>query len=181
MSTPPMTPILMTARLRLRAHLRADLPACAAMWADPVVVRHTIGAPSPEQRTWMRILSYRGHWELMGYGYWAVEERSSGRYVGELGFADFRRGMGPAVDLFPELGWALSPEVHGRGYATEALLAATAWADAKWGAGSRTVCIVHPENKASLRVAEKIGFRPTGRAEKGGEPEIILHRGRPTP
>jgi RimJ/RimL family protein N-acetyltransferase len=168
-------PILETERLRLRPHRPADLADCARMWVDPIVVRYTIGAPSPEQRTWLRILGYAGHWALLGFGYWAVEERSSGRWVGELGFADFKRGLSPSLDGKPELGWALSPEVHGRGYATEALLAAVRWSDAVWP-GRETVCIIHPDNRASLRVAEKIGFRESGKTSKNGEPELMFSR-----
>lgn len=71
-------PILETARLTLRPHRTEDLPAYVAMWSDPNVVRYTIGAPSPPQRTWMRLLGHRGHWYVLGFGYWAVEEKSRG-------------------------------------------------------------------------------------------------------
>jgi RimJ/RimL family protein N-acetyltransferase len=62
----------------------------------------------------------------LSYGYWAVEEKTSGRYVGELGFADFKRDIVPSIEGMPELGWALVPQFHGKGYATEALRAAVA-------------------------------------------------------
>ncbi|HEY6455656.1 MAG TPA: GNAT family N-acetyltransferase, partial [Steroidobacteraceae bacterium] len=60
-------PVIETERLRLRAHQSDDLAACVVMWSDPAVVRYTLGDPSPPQRTWMRILAYRGHWELLGF------------------------------------------------------------------------------------------------------------------
>lgn len=70
-------PILETPRLILRPHKKEDLPRCVSMWTDPSVVRFTIGTASTEQRTWLRMLSYLGHWQLMGFGYWAVQEKSS--------------------------------------------------------------------------------------------------------
>ena len=168
-------PVLETDRLVLRGHRTDDFDDCVAMWADPAVTRHTIGAPSPPQRTWLRILSYLGHWSLLGFGYWAVEDKASRKYVGELGFAEFKRDMQPPIEGSPELGWALVTHAHGKGFATEALRAAVAWGDAHFGE-TTTVCIISPENRASLRVAEKIGFHEVGPTAKGGTPEILLAR-----
>ena len=171
-------PTLETTRLLLRAHTAADYPDSVAMWSDASVTRYTIGEPSPPQRTWMRILGYRGLWAMLGYGYWAVQERATGRYVGELGFADFKRNVHPSVDGVPELGWAISPWAKGRGYATEALRAAVAWGDARLGV-MRTVCLIHRDNAASLRVAEKVGYGIVVRAATEGEPVGIFARERP--
>lgn len=145
------------------------------MWSDPVVVRYTLGSPSPPQRTWIRILAYTGHWALLSYGYWAVEEKSSGRYIGELGFADFKRGIAPSIEGVPELGWALMPQFHGNGYATEALRAAVAWGDRQF-AQPRTVCIIHRDNRQSFRVAEKLGYEVIFSATGSGESNVILAR-----
>jgi RimJ/RimL family protein N-acetyltransferase len=145
------------------------------MWSDPMVVRHTIGEPSPPQRTWLRILAYRGHWTLLNYGYWAVEEMASGLYIGEVGFADFKRDLAPAVAGLPELGWALVPASHGKGYATEALRAAVAWGDAQL-AQSRTVCIIQRDNHASFRVAEKLGYKVILSGQGSKQSDTILAR-----
>jgi RimJ/RimL family protein N-acetyltransferase len=72
-------PILETERLRLRGHRGDDLIHCAALWADPVVVRHTVGKPLTEEESWRRLLTYVGHWAVAGFGYWVVEEKSSGK------------------------------------------------------------------------------------------------------
>ena len=167
-------PALETERLRLRAHRADDLDACAEMWADPAVVRYTIGTPSTRQKTWMRLLAYRGHWALLGYGYWAVEEKLTGRYIGELGFADFRRDGLPAIEGLPELGWALLPRAQGRGYATEALRAAVAWGDRRFGA-QRTACLIHRDNLPSFRVAGKLGYTIFATAsDDGALPAVLL-------
>jgi RimJ/RimL family protein N-acetyltransferase len=171
----PDAPTLETPRLRLRGHRLADFAPCAAMWADPIVTRFIGGRPSTEEEVWARLLRYRGHWAHLGFGYWAVEEKASGAFVGELGFADFQRDLAPPFGDRPELGWALSPSVHGRGYATEALLAALRWGDARFG-HLPTVCMIAPENAPSLRVAAKLGFREYLRTTYKGEPTVLLER-----
>jgi RimJ/RimL family protein N-acetyltransferase len=171
-------PEIETERLRLRGHGVDDFADCVAMWSEPDVVRYTIGEPSPPQRTWLRILSYCGHWALLGFGYWAVEERGSGRYIGELGFADFKRAMKLSLDGMPELGWALAPWAQGKGYATEALRAAIAWSDEQIQS-RRTVCIIRRENQRSFRVAEKLGYDIVLQAPSDAEPDAILAREAP--
>jgi RimJ/RimL family protein N-acetyltransferase len=168
-------PVLETARLVLRAHRPADLTACAAMWADPKVVRFIGLEPSSRQQTWARMLTYAGLWATFGFGYWAVEERTSGRLVGEVGFADFRRDLQPSIDGIPEAGWVFVTAVHGRGYATEAVAAAIAWADQRF---TRTVCIISPGHKASIRVAEKVGYRELGPALYKSETTLLMARDR---
>jgi RimJ/RimL family protein N-acetyltransferase len=171
-------PTIETERLCLRGHDIGDFEDCVTMWSDPQVIRYTIKEASSRQRTWMRILGYRGHWALLGFGYWAVQEKASGRYIGELGFADFKRAMKLSIDGMPELGWALIPWAHGRGYATEALRAAVAWGDEQFQL-RRTVCIIHRDNQRSFRVAEKLGYDVVLQASSEAEPDAILARHAP--
>jgi RimJ/RimL family protein N-acetyltransferase len=173
----PDIPTLDTPRLRLRAHALADFPACAAMWADPAVTRHIGGVPSTEQQCWSRMTSYLGHWTLMGFGYWAVEEKSSGEYAGELGFTDFKRDIEPSIKGMPEAGWAFVPSKHGRGYATEAVSAIVAWGDGRFD-GARTVCLIDPGNLASIRVAEKCGYARMQAATYRGASTVLFARER---
>lgn len=178
--TPPghirAAPRLETDRLILRPHGIEDFADCAAMWRDPQVVKYTIGTESPPQRTWQRLLAYCGHWALLGFGYWAVESRLSGRYIGELGFADFHRDLLPqSVQGLPEIGWALAVEAQGRGYATEALHKVLEWGDTNLGA-PRSICIIHRENHASIHLARKFGYLTTVRAATDSEPVMLLAR-----
>ncbi len=168
-------PLLETDRLILRSHQVDDYPDCVAMWRDPQVVKYTIGSESPPQRTWLRLLAYCGHWSLMGFGYWAVESKSTRRYIGELGFADFRRGLHPSIEGIPEIGWALCVEAQGRGYATEALRKVVEWGDANLGV-SRTVCIVHRENLRSVNLARKLGYSIVLREATDDQPDMLLAR-----
>jgi len=175
--TPPI-PGIDTERLTLRGHTRADYEESAAMWGDPLVTLHIGGRPSTAEEAWARVLRYGGLWALLGFGYWVVRERESGRFVGEVGFADFRREVTPSLDGAPEAGWALAPWAHGHGYATESVRAALAWGDAHLFA-PRTVCMIGPENAGSIRVAEKCGFREHARATYKGEETLLFQRLRP--
>jgi len=145
------------------------------MWADPAVVRYIGGKPFTEEEVWAKMLRYAGLWSLMGFGYWAIEEKGSGDYVGEIGFADFKRDIQPSLAGMPELGWVLISRVHGRGYATEAVRAALEWGAGRFGE-TRTGCLIHPENLASIRVAGKCGYRELRRTTYKGQPAIILVR-----
>jgi RimJ/RimL family protein N-acetyltransferase len=168
-------PMLETERLRLRGHRVEDLVHGAAMWADPVVVRYTVRKPLTEEESWRRLLSYVGHWALMGYGYWVAEEKATGNFVGEIGFADYQRDIEPSLKGVPEIGWVLASSAHGRGYATEAVRAAVAWGDLHFQTG-RTACIIAPENVASIRVAVKCGYREFARTTYKGHPTVMFVR-----
>jgi RimJ/RimL family protein N-acetyltransferase len=151
-------PVLETARLRLRAHRIEDHAARTAILSDPEVTRYLGGRPLTGEEVWRRLLQFIGLWNLLGYGYWAVEEKDTGLYVGDIGFADFHRDMLPSLAGMLEFGWVLAAHSHGKGYASEAVAAVTAWGAQHFGA-LRMVCIISPENLASIRVAEKAGFR----------------------
>src|SRR3569832_798946 len=97
-------PVLHTSRLILRGHRLDDFADLAAMWGDPEVTRYIGGAPSTQAASWSRLHRYRGHWSLLEYGFWAIEERESGRYVGDIGLADFRRGLAQPFADAPEVG-----------------------------------------------------------------------------
>lgn len=175
--TNPTAPVLETERLILRGHTLADFDECAAMWGEPLVTRHIGGRPSTVEETWARVLRYAGLWALLGYGYWAVRERDTGRFVGDVGLADFRREVTPSLGDAPEAGWVLAPWAHGRGFATEAVRAVLAWSDSHLTA-PRSVCLIAPGNAASVHVAEKCGFREQTRGTYKGEETVILERER---
>lgn len=169
--------IIETERLRMRLHRAEDLAAAIALWGDASVTRYIGGRPQTPEECWHRLLRYAGHWAMLGFGYWAVEEKESGRFVGDVGFSDFRRAF--AADLnfatAPEVGWVLAPASHGKGYATEAVRAALAWGERHFS-NRRFVCMIHPDNFSSARVAEKAGFTPYARADYHGTPTVLYER-----
>ena len=173
-----MVPTIETSRLRLRNFRESDLDPQAAAMADPQVVRHLGGTPMSREESWRRMLSGTGMWAVLGYGYWVIERRSDGAFIGQAGFADFKRDMTPSIEHLPEMGWVLARESQGQGLAIEAVDAGLRWADEALGP-AEFVAIISPGNAPSIRVAEKAGFSERSEALYRGEP-ILLFR-RPSP
>ncbi len=166
-------PVLETERLILRGHRESDFDALHEVWTQPVVYQYISGQPSTRERSWGRLLQYMGMWQALGYGFWALEEKATGRYIGDVGFADFKREIEPPFGDAPEMGWVLSQEIHGKGYGNEALARMLEWGTTFFKA-DRTRCIISPENIASRRIAEKNGFRKIAETTYTGEP-VWLH------
>ncbi len=164
-----------TERLLLRPHIADDFEACRAMWQDPAVVKHITGTPATEAEAWLRFLAYFGRWAVGGYGLFALIEKSSGRFLGEAGFSDFRRGLGPDFDPFHEAAWVLGGAAHGKGYAREAMTAAQNWLDEKFSP-AKSVCIINPKNSPSIRLAERLGYRAIRDAEYNMETVRLFER-----
>ena len=149
---------LHTARLRLRPWRDDDAPALTAISADPEVGRY-LSNPLDDGSGPSLFERLRAHWERHGFGHFAIEERLPA--CGEpllLGFA------GVAYPSFmtelahrPEIGWRLSSAVWGRGYATEAALAAREDARERLEL-DELISIIHPDNARSQRVAQKLGM-----------------------
>jgi RimJ/RimL family protein N-acetyltransferase len=164
-----------TERLSLRPPVLEDFTIIGLLWSDPAVIRHIGGSPSSKQELWEKLLRSAGNWALLGYGPFLVRERSSGRFMGEVGYFDRHRDIEPSYDNVPEIGWALMPWAHGQGFAGEAVRAVQAWFEAAFGA-QRTVCLIDPDNAPSLRLADRCGFREIARTRYKGRPAIILER-----
>lgn len=167
-------PTITTERLTLRAPQLDDFENSFALWSDPRVTQFIGGVPFTEEDVWSRLQRYVGHWALFGFGMWVVCDRD-GAYVGEVGFLDARRAITPPLEV-PEVGWVLRPDMHGKGYASEAVRAALAWAESTMSARVFS-CIIDPDNAPSLRVAEKCGFREVARTTYKGTPTIVHRRG----
>ena len=170
-----MIPTLETERLILRAHTVADFDRYAEMWMEPDVVRFIGGAPFSREDSWSRFLRHAGVWHHMGFGFFAIEEKATGQFVGEAGFHDLHRAMQPSLDGTLEAGWGLMSSGQGWGYATEAMTAAI-----DWGAGAfperRMTCIIDPDNLPSLRVAGRLGFEEMVRTSYHDAPIVMFER-----
>jgi RimJ/RimL family protein N-acetyltransferase len=142
---------LETERLLLRPFRDSDIDAYAAMCADPDVMRY-IGGRSALSRddAWRQMAMFAGHWQLRGFGLWAVEEQVSGSLVGRVGL-HFPEGWPDR-----ELAWTLARPYWGRGFALEAARAALAHAFDRLG-WTRVISLIDPDNRRSIRLAERLG------------------------
>ncbi|HEX5228253.1 MAG TPA: GNAT family N-acetyltransferase [Bryobacteraceae bacterium] len=169
-------PTLETERLILRAYTREDFPAYAAMRADGEVMRHIGNAePISEEEAWGAFVKNPGMWQFMGFGSWAIVEKESGSFVGGLGYIERRRDRGADLSGVPEMGWSLVRTAFGKGYATEAVRAALAWGHDSLGP-IRVIALTSEDNFASMRVAEKCGFREFRRGPSAGRRRVFFER-----
>ncbi len=166
-------PVLHTERLEMREVRAADFMDFAAMWADPVVVKHITGVVSTRAESWVRMMSLAGSWPLNGFGYWIIIEKISGRFAGIAGFGELKREINPSIEGQPEAGWVLAHWAHGRGFATEAMGAAMDWGLPRFG-GIKPVAIMDPDYPATRRVAQKCGFVEKELTTYKGEPCLIM-------
>lgn len=148
-------PVLETERLRMRAFRKSDFEDYAALKADPEVQRY-LSEPWDRARSWRHLAFLMGHWPLGGAGIWAVEQKESGLFVGAVGFCEPEGWPGF------ELAWTLARRWWGNGYAAEAARAALAHAFHALRK-DQVISLIHPENRASIRVAERIGESLQGR------------------
>ncbi|WP_247743355.1 GNAT family N-acetyltransferase [Shimia sp. R10_1] len=170
-------PVLETERLLLRGHSLSDFRSSADMWADDNVVAFISGIPSSEEQSWTRLLRYAGHWHLLGFGYWVVTRKKDNAFLGEVGFANYKRDTYPTFEMIPEAGWVFATAAHGQGYATEAVGAVLSWADQNL-ASPTTVAMFDPAHAASINVARKLGYGRDILGRYGDEEVLFLERSR---
>ncbi|BAZ23192.1 GCN5-related N-acetyltransferase [Kalymmatonema gypsitolerans NIES-4073] len=163
-----LIPELETQRLLLRGFREEDFDAYAEMCGDADVMRYLPeGKPLSRPESWRHMAIMLGHWQLRGYGMWAVEERSSGEMIGRIGCWQSEGWPGF------EIGWTLRRTYWGRGFATEAARAAMDFAFGKLQR-SHVISLIRPQNYASRRVAEKLGEKLEGTMEIFGD-EVVIY------
>src|SRR3546814_16544542 len=91
--------VLRTDRLILRPHILGDFEDSFDMWSDPTTTEFIGGHPSTREECWSRFLRYVGMWPILGFGYWAIMERDTQTFVGEIGCAEFKRAIVPPISL----------------------------------------------------------------------------------
>lgn len=155
-----MIPVIETKRLILREWRESDFAAYAAFRADVDVCKH-IGVLNRGD-AWRAMAYCAGHWNLLGFGFWSMELKSSSEPVGYCG-PYFPKEWPEA-----EIGWGIYRPHQGQGYATEAALASLAYAYEKldW---KTAISLVANENKPSMAVARRLGATPDGTYEYRGE------------
>jgi RimJ/RimL family protein N-acetyltransferase len=143
-----------------------DFEEYAALHGDFEVTRFTTRTQLTRMDAWKHLAMIVGHWHLRGFGMWGVEELSTGRLAGRVGFHE--------PDGWPdfELGWTIGREFWGKGYATEAARAALHHAFHEMGR-DHVISLIDPQNVRSISVAQKLGETIQDEAEVGGYRLIV--------
>jgi len=157
-------PVIETERLILRGWREEDHKPLAAMFADSEVMRF-IGGVQSFNDSWRSMAAIIGHWHLRGFGFWVVERKEDGAFIGRIGLwcPEGWPGM--------EVGWALARPYWGQGYATEAARASFDYGFRQF-AVPKLVSLIHADNRASQRVAERLG------ETKGALFELVIYGNR---
>ena len=101
-------------RLVLRTFLSEDWKDMFEYYSDPECMKYTIGRTLTEGETWRTIASMVGHWQLRGYGPYALHYKDENRVIGVC-------GMWFPIDWpEPEIKWGLIRKYQGQGFAREA-------------------------------------------------------------
>jgi RimJ/RimL family protein N-acetyltransferase len=175
MKTLRSAPKIETERLTLRAWTKADFRPWHAIMQQPEVHRHFGPDPIGLEECWRRLAAAVGGWQLLGFGTWAVERKTDGKLIGNVGLFNAWRNLEPEFGEEPEMGWIFAAETHGQGLALEACRAAVDWAEAKLDP-TPIWAIIAPENDPSLRLGAKLGFERVGDTTYHGDPTVVLRR-----
>src|SRR5437868_6987682 len=160
-------PTLETERLVMRMFREDDFETYAHMCADPLVMRYLAeGKTLSRMDAWRSLAAFIGHWTLRGYGMWGVEEKSTGQFIGRVGF--FNPADWPGL----ELGWTFAREAWGNGFATEGARRALEYGFTEMNL-DHVISLIYPDNAPSIRVAERIGETVEGKAVIFGKEDLV--------
>lgn len=141
---------LETERLWLRQFRETDWRDLFEYYSDRRATRYTFGRDLNEGDTWRIMCGMIGHWQLRGYGPYALEEKAGGKVLGTVGF------WYPNDWPEPEIKWGLAAHAWGRGFASEAARAVLR-IGREYLPEIRFISMIHPGNAASIRLARALG------------------------
>jgi RimJ/RimL family protein N-acetyltransferase len=140
-----------TERLLLRPiDPERDFDAWAQALSDEETVRYLGGRTLDRALAWRNMAAIIGHWQIRGYGFFSVESKATGEWVGRVG------PWNPEGWPEPEVGWMIAREHWGEGYATEAGRAAIEFAYRELG-WERVAHVILQGNVRSEAVAKRLG------------------------
>lgn len=144
-----MIPAITTRRLVMRAPQESDFDSYAEFLASDRA--RYVGGPKNRDEAWRSFAAGLGHWQLRGFGMWAVEDRETGRFLGQVGL------WYPEGWIVREVGWWLtSAACEGKGYAREAAEVSRAFAYDALG-WPDAYSLIDPRNAASIALAKRLG------------------------
>jgi RimJ/RimL family protein N-acetyltransferase len=143
--------IIETERLILRpVDPERDFEGWAKAMADEETVRYLGTKPMSRAQAWRSMAVVMGHWAIRGYGFFSLEHKETGAWVGRVG------PWNPEGWPSPEVGWTISPDFLRQGYATEAARASIDYAFNTMG-WEKVIHVILEGNLPSIAVAEKLG------------------------
>ena len=153
-----MTIRIETERLILRRMEPRDVEPHMDMMMDPETARYLTPDSKPRSRAeeWRAAASMLGHWQIRGYGFFSIDEKETGEWVGRVG--PWMPEGWPGL----ECGWSICSDRRGKGYAPEAAIAAINWIFDKFPDLPRIISVIDPGNVNSQAVAAKIGEEKSG-------------------
>ncbi len=143
-------PQLETERLIMRGFIESDIPHVAAFYGSER--SQFVGGPIDADQAWRGVAGIIGHWHLRGFGFWALEDKETGAFLGHTGL------WYPDGWPEPEIGWSLLEAAEGRGIAHEAAIEARRYAYEVLG-WTTAISLIDPQNARSIALAERLGAR----------------------
>ncbi len=162
--------ILETERLILRKSRESDVDVEAEFFASDRA--EFLGGKQSREQVWRMVATLIGHWDMRGYGFFAVEEKATGKYVGHVG------PWNPEGWPEPEIGWTMMNGFEGKGYAFEAAVASRQWAYDTLG-WTTAISLIDPANVRSIALAKRLGaaFDSEYTHERYGLMHVYRHPG----
>lgn len=161
-----------TKRLNLRQFINEDWLDIHQYYSDKEATKFTFGRSLSEGESWRAMASMMGHWQLRGYGPYALEDKVSKKIIGIAGF------WYPNDWPEPEIKWALIRQYWGKGYASEAARAIQETA-LKYIPEIPLISFIHSDNSASIKLALNINAVFEKQLEfRGGSWHIYRHPGK---
>lgn len=164
--------ILETERLILRHLVPDDLDALFALYRDPEIRQYFPDGTLTYEGTREELEWFlNGHPRHPQLGLWATIHKPSGRFIGRCGLLPWTIDGRDEV----EVAYLLDRAYWGQGLASEAAQALVGYASERLGL-SRLICLIHPDNQASMRVARRIGMELEQRREDEHGPYFVFAR-----
>ena len=167
--------VIETERLTLRPHVAEDWDGVFALWSDAETSRFISATPYTREQSWAQLLRYMGLRSALGFGYFAVIDKATSKFIGEIGLADFHRNIQPSLEGTAEMGWILMPHSWGKDMASEAVMVILDWYNQTPNARPIS-CIIDKNNAASVKLALKCGFQEIARTPFKDSETITFRR-----
>ncbi|UZD90488.1 GNAT family N-acetyltransferase [Cognatishimia activa] len=168
------SPTITTDRLILRKPAARDVDTVVAFFLSERAAH--VGGPYTEGKAWRQFAAEVGHWDLLGFGMWAVTTKESDQIIGLIG------PWCPIDWPETEIGWLMFEGSEGKGYAFEAAQAAVnhAFTELGW---DTAVSYIAEENTRSIALAERLGavYDPNAQQPKPDQPCLIYRHPCPAP